>query len=48
MSLPECHRFNSAYTYEDGAIYVCPECAKAEMGPGLELLTTMTGLRRTV
>lgn len=27
MSLPNCPKCNSEYTYEDGAMYVCPECA---------------------
>lgn len=26
-SLPPCPRCNSEFTYEDGAMYVCPECA---------------------
>lgn len=26
-NLPNCPQCNSAYTYEDGAMYVCPECA---------------------
>jgi len=25
--LPNCPKCNSEYTYEDGALYVCPECA---------------------
>jgi len=25
--LPPCPKCNSAFTYEDGALYVCPECA---------------------
>ena len=25
--LPNCPKCNSAYTYEDGNLYVCPECA---------------------
>ena len=25
--LPKCPQCNSEYTYEDGAMYVCPECA---------------------
>lgn len=25
--LPHCSKCNSAYTYADGAMYVCPECA---------------------
>lgn len=26
-TLPACPACNSEYTYEDGAMYVCPECA---------------------
>jgi len=26
-SLPNCPKCNSEYTYEDGIMYVCPECA---------------------
>ena len=25
--LPNCPKCNSEYTYEDGTLYVCPECA---------------------
>lgn len=25
--LPNCPKCNSEYTYEDGSLYVCPECA---------------------
>jgi len=25
--LPNCPKCNSAYTYEDGNLFVCPECA---------------------
>jgi len=25
--LPNCQKCGSEYTYEDGAMYVCPECA---------------------
>jgi len=25
--LPNCPKCNSEYTYEDGSMYVCPECA---------------------
>ena len=25
--LPNCPQCNSAYTYEDGSLYICPECA---------------------
>ncbi|MBU3804974.1 MAG: alkylphosphonate utilization protein, partial [Candidatus Cellulosilyticum pullistercoris] len=24
---PNCPKCNSEYTYEDGSMYVCPECA---------------------
>jgi protein PhnA len=27
QSLPKCPKCGSEYTYEDGATYVCPECA---------------------
>jgi protein PhnA len=27
MSLPNCPKCESTYTYEDGALLVCPECA---------------------
>lgn len=26
-SLPPCSKCSSTYTYEDGAIFICPECA---------------------
>ena len=26
-TLPPCPKCASAYTYEDGAMYICPECA---------------------
>ncbi|MGL4521600.1 MAG: zinc ribbon domain-containing protein YjdM [Bacilli bacterium] len=26
-TLPNCPKCNSAYTYEDGIMFVCPECA---------------------
>ena len=26
-TLPSCPKCNSAYTYEDGAMLICPECA---------------------
>ena len=25
--LPSCPKCNSTYTYEDGVMYICPECA---------------------
>ncbi len=27
MSLPACPKCGSGYTYEDGILFVCPECA---------------------
>ena len=33
--LPNCPKCNSEYTYEDGALLVCPECAH-EWTPGSE------------
>lgn len=27
MSLPQCPQCESQYTYEDGSLYICPECA---------------------
>lgn len=27
MTLPRCPKCNSEYTYEDGEMFVCPECA---------------------
>ncbi len=26
-NLPKCPKCNSEYTYEDGGMYICPECA---------------------
>lgn len=33
--IPNCPKCNSEYTYEDGNLYVCPECAHEWM-PGAE------------
>lgn len=27
MSLPNCPKCDSTYTYEDGNLFICPECA---------------------
>ncbi|OEH92865.1 zinc ribbon domain-containing protein YjdM [Bacillus solimangrovi] len=27
MDLPNCPKCNSVYTYEDGSLIICPECA---------------------
>ena len=26
-NLPKCPQCSSEYTYEDGPLYICPECA---------------------
>ncbi|WP_028202688.1 zinc ribbon domain-containing protein YjdM [Paraburkholderia nodosa] len=26
-ALPRCPKCNSGFTYEDGSVYICPECA---------------------
>lgn len=36
MSLPNCPKCGSEYTYEDGVLLVCPECAY-EWEPGAEV-----------
>lgn len=35
QSLPNCPKCNSEYTYEDGTLLVCPECAY-EWSPSME------------
>lgn len=35
LELPNCPKCNSEYTYEDGSLLVCPECAHEWTG-GLE------------
>ncbi|TNF38108.1 MAG: alkylphosphonate utilization protein [Deltaproteobacteria bacterium] len=48
--LPKCPQCGSAYTYDDGALYVCPECAHewakgaaAPAGPGERVWTDAHG-----
>lgn len=36
MNIPSCPKCNSAYTYEDGSMYVCPECAHEWSGDGAQ------------
>ena len=31
-TLPKCSKCNSEYTYQDGAFFVCPECAYEWLG----------------
>jgi protein PhnA len=38
-ALPKCPQCNSEYTYEDGAIFVCPECAHEWRGNAEATLT---------
>jgi len=47
---PECPECSSKYTYEDGAMYVCPECAHEwpiesadESGAGEGVITDANG-----
>jgi protein PhnA len=35
-NLPNCPKCNSAYTYEDGNLFVCPECAHEWTAGGAE------------
>ncbi|AOA57522.1 zinc ribbon domain-containing protein YjdM [Acinetobacter larvae] len=37
MSLPNCPQCQSEYTYEDGSLFICPECAH-EWHAGEELV----------
>lgn len=34
IDLPNCPKCNSAYTYEDGSQFVCPECSHEWMPAG--------------
>ncbi len=33
--LPNCPKCNSAYTYQDGTLYICPECAHEWSASGI-------------
>ena len=39
-ALPACPKCNSEFTYEDGSLYICPECAHE--WPAGETTTTET------
>lgn len=43
-TLPNCPKCNSEYTYEDGSLFVCPECAhewtKSEADAAAEAMIT--------
>ena len=50
MKLPNCPKCNSEYTYEDGNLFVCPECAHewsaeagAESGEGEKVIKDSNG-----
>ena len=43
MTLPNCPKCNSEYTYEDGSMLVCPECAH-EWAPGADGASSEAGL----
>jgi protein PhnA len=49
-TLPNCPKCNSEYTYEDGALFVCPECAhewgqevEAESNDGAKVVKDANG-----
>ncbi|HQT26768.1 MAG TPA: zinc ribbon domain-containing protein YjdM [Burkholderiales bacterium] len=35
--IPNCPKCNSAYSYEDGEMYVCPECGHEWAASGVEM-----------
>lgn len=43
MELPNCPQCQSPYTYEDGALYICPECAN-EWSADEATSTELTGV----
>lgn len=50
MSLPPCPQCHSEYTYEDGDLYICPECAhewpkhaEAESAEGVKVVRDANG-----
>ncbi len=45
MTLPKCPQCHSEYTYEDGGMYVCPECAHEW---GKDAVTEATEVRPVV
>lgn len=51
-NLPRCPKCSSEYTYEDGAMYVCPECAhewsKEAVAEGGEVARVVKGAYGTV
>lgn len=44
-NLPACPQCGSAYTYEDGSLYICPECAHEWSKEGNETQTEETIIR---
>lgn len=47
-TLPPCPKCNSAYTYEDGVMYVCPECAHEWSGAEAETVEEQRVVRDAV
>lgn len=48
-ALPPCPSCTSPYTYESGALLVCPECAHEwTAGPAVDAPTEATGVRDAV
>lgn len=41
-SLPNCPKCHSEYTYQDGALYICPECAHEWTGLADEKVAEQT------
>lgn len=39
-TLPRCPKCNSEYTYQDGALFICPECAHEWSGIAEEVVDT--------
>lgn len=44
-SLPQCPKCSSEYTYEDGNMYICPECAYEWTGDAVENSTDQLEVR---
>ena len=41
--LPKCPKCESEYTYKDGALFICPECANEWSNEGEENITVNDG-----
>lgn len=47
-TLPKCPQCNSEYTYEDGAMYICPECSHEWSKQNLVEATEVRSVRDAV